>query len=208
MALIALISCRSRLAPLSCTRAISWGPGFTREPTSTPRTVRESTSRKPDTPLQSRLKNFRQNTEEQFSNTRSSEPRAYPPRPSLRPSPTPPQYLAHRAKIKRLYPEGWSPPRTISREAMDTLREMHARDPVQFRTPVLAAKFKISPEAVSRILKSKWQPSPERKAKMIARDNKGKDMAIAERIRVERADVQKSLQGRSVLMEPSRGKES
>ncbi|KAG9095782.1 Required for respiratory growth protein 9 mitochondrial [Ceratobasidium sp. UAMH 11750] len=82
---------------------------------------------------------------------------------------------------------------------MEALREMHARDPIQFRTPVLASKFKISPEAVSRILKSKWRPSPERKAKIIARDNKAKDMVIAERMRIERAEAQRLFEGRLLL---------
>ncbi|KAG8768682.1 Required for respiratory growth protein 9 mitochondrial [Ceratobasidium sp. 428] len=140
-------------------------------------------------------------------NTRSAEPQAHPPRPSRRPGPTPPDYLAHKARIKKLYPEGWSPPRTISREAMDVLRDMHARDPVQFRTPVLAAKFKISPEAVSRILKSKWRPSPEREAKLIAKEKKVKDMASAERVRVERAEVQRALEGRSIKTDTPKGEQ-
>jgi hypothetical protein len=38
---------------------------------------------------------------------------------------------------------------------------MHASDPERFTTPVLAENFKVSPEAIRRILKSKWQPSPE-----------------------------------------------
>jgi hypothetical protein len=98
--------------------------------------------------------------------------------------------------MKRLFPEGWGPRRTISREAMEGLRAMHAGDPVQFRTPVLAARFRISPEAVSRILKSKWTPSPERKAKMIARDNTARDMRITDKMRAERAEVEKSFEGR------------
>jgi hypothetical protein len=79
---------------------------------------------------------------------------------------------------------------------MERLRVMHASDPVQFRTPVLAARFRISPEAVTRILRSKWSPSPERKAKLIARDNTGKDRWIAEKMRTERAEVEKSFKGR------------
>ncbi|KAF8609645.1 hypothetical protein BDV93DRAFT_518427 [Ceratobasidium sp. AG-I] len=126
----------------------------------------------------------------------NATPKVFPPRGRDRPPPTPHQYLTHRATMKRMYPEGWAPPRTISREAMESLREMNQRDPIQFRVPVLAAKFKISPEAVSRILKSKWQPPPERKAKLIARENMMKDKWIAEKIRAERAEAEKSLEGR------------
>ncbi|KAG8744870.1 Required for respiratory growth protein 9 mitochondrial [Ceratobasidium sp. 414] len=205
MALV--ISHRLGFAPLVHTRAISWGPGFTRKPISTPQTIQKSTSYKP---ARSRSEEPHRTTlsAQEKPNARSAEPRIYPPRPARRPGPTPQQYLAHKARMKSLYPEGWSPPRTISREAMDTLRDMHARDPIQFRTPVLASKFRISPEAVSRILKSKWRPSSENKAKMIARDNKAKDMAIAERMRVERAEAQKLFEGRPVLAGSQRGRES
>ncbi|EMD35540.1 hypothetical protein CERSUDRAFT_37972, partial [Gelatoporia subvermispora B] len=68
---------------------------------------------------------------------------------------------AHRETIKKDFPEGWAPPRKLSREAMEGLRQMHKMDPEIYTTPVLAAKFRISPEAVRRVLKSKWQPSSE-----------------------------------------------
>ncbi|QRW19348.1 neugrin domain-containing protein [Rhizoctonia solani] len=136
----------------------------------------------------------------------SSKPQ-YPPRPRSRPPPTPSEYKLHRERIKSKYPEGWAPPRTISRDAMEVLRALHASDPVQYRTPVLANKFKISPEAVSRILKSKWRPSPERVAKMIARENLNKDKRIAEKIKMERAEVAKSLEGRLDIVEKAQGKD-
>ena len=43
---------------------------------------------------------------------------------------------------------------------------------------MLADKFKISPEAVSRILKSKWKPNVEREAKMIEKERRGRQEAI------------------------------
>ncbi|KAJ1311475.1 hypothetical protein OPQ81_009963 [Rhizoctonia solani] len=133
--------------------------------------------------------------------------RQHPPRPSSRPPPTPTQYKLHRERIKKNYPEGWAPPRTISREAMEALRALHAEDPVQYRTPVLANKFKISPEAVSRILKSKWRPSPERTARLIARENMNRDKRITEKIRIERAEVVKALEGRLDIVEKAQGKD-
>ncbi|KAL0579347.1 Required for respiratory growth protein 9 mitochondrial [Marasmius crinis-equi] len=86
-------------------------------------------------------------------------------------TPTRPEYKAHREYMKRKFPEGWNPPKKLSREAMEGLRELHHLDQEKFSTPVLAEKFKISPEAVRRILKSKWQPAEERRRKLIARDN-------------------------------------
>ncbi|KAI0792386.1 hypothetical protein C8Q75DRAFT_692771, partial [Abortiporus biennis] len=67
----------------------------------------------------------------------------------------------HRKTLKEAFPEGWNPPRKLSRDAMQGLRALHHHDPETFSTAVLAEKFKISPEAVRRILKSKWQPSKE-----------------------------------------------
>ncbi|KAF8342787.1 uncharacterized protein EI90DRAFT_2832614, partial [Cantharellus anzutake] len=86
----------------------------------------------------------------------------------------PRQVVAHQDAMKRLFPDGWSPPRKISREAMDGLRTFHRHDPETFTTPVLAEKFKISPEAVRRILKSKWQPDEKRKARMIEKEVESK----------------------------------
>ncbi|KAK1226214.1 Required for respiratory growth protein 9 mitochondrial [Marasmius sp. AFHP31] len=85
--------------------------------------------------------------------------------------PTPLEHKAHRASMKRTFPEGWNPPKKLSREAMEGLRELYHLDKEKFSTPVLAQKFKISPEAVRRILKSKWQPTEEKRRKLIAQDN-------------------------------------
>jgi hypothetical protein len=82
------------------------------------------------------------------------------------------EHLAHQVAMKEAFPNGrvpivhthrhyahittylrWSPTRKLSRAAMDGLRALHAHDPETFSTPMLAAKFKISPEAVRRILK-------------------------------------------------------
>ncbi|OSX60995.1 hypothetical protein POSPLADRAFT_1047288 [Postia placenta MAD-698-R-SB12] len=77
--------------------------------------------------------------------------------------PTPHAHKAHRTTLKKAFPEGWAPPRRLSREAMDGLRAMHAADPEMFATPVLAERFRISPEAVRRILKSRWEPTREQR---------------------------------------------
>jgi hypothetical protein len=55
---------------------------------------------------------------------------------------------------------------------MDGLRELHKLDSAKFSTPVLAYRFKISPEAVRRILKSKWAPSSEKRVKWAMQDRR------------------------------------
>ena len=78
---------------------------------------------------------------------------------------TPAEYLVHRQAMKKAFPEGWAPARKLSREAMDGLRQLHHIDPDTFSTSVLSQRFRISPEAVRRILKSKWEPTREQRAK-------------------------------------------
>jgi len=84
--------------------------------------------------------------------------------------PTPHEYKGHQAAMRRDFPNGWSPPRKLSREAMEGLRELHRFDAEKFNTPVLAERFRISPEAVRRILKSKWTPSREKMVKLAERE--------------------------------------
>ncbi|KAH7061211.1 hypothetical protein B0J12DRAFT_553139, partial [Macrophomina phaseolina] len=57
--------------------------------------------------------------------------------------------------------EGWQPRKKLSPDAMDGIRQLHASDPDTYTTPVLANEFKVSPEAIRRILKSKWRPKEE-----------------------------------------------
>ncbi|KAF9024833.1 hypothetical protein BDZ89DRAFT_1068771 [Hymenopellis radicata] len=89
-------------------------------------------------------------------------------------TPTPEEHLRHRQILKEKFPDGWNPPRKISREAMDGLRSLHHFEPDKFTTPFLADKFKISPEAVRRILKAKWEPSKERRLEMREKERKSK----------------------------------
>ncbi|KAJ8515018.1 hypothetical protein ONZ45_g7505 [Pleurotus djamor] len=96
--------------------------------------------------------------------------------------PTPPEFQAHRRVLKESFPQGWQPPRKLSREAMEGLRQLHQFDKDQFTTAVLADKFKISPEAVRRILKSKWTPPKEKTAKLVTQERLYKEgMARAQR---------------------------
>ncbi|RHZ64462.1 mitochondrial ribosome assembly protein RRG9 [Aspergillus thermomutatus] len=63
--------------------------------------------------------------------------------------------------LKKKFKEGWNPPKKLSPDALEGIRHLHAVAPERFTTPVLAEQFQVSPEAIRRILKSKWRPSPE-----------------------------------------------
>ena len=104
--------------------------------------------------------------------------------------PTPLQHKAHRETMRKSFPEGWAPPRKLSREAMDAVRQLHHLDPKKFNTPMIADKFKISPEAVRRILKSKWEPTVERRAALAVKERKRKEEIILERRRREFDETQ------------------
>jgi len=104
--------------------------------------------------------------------------------------PTPHEVTRHREAIRKSFPEGWSPPRKLSREAMDILRQLHRTDPETFSTPILAERFKISPEAIRRILKSKWEPSAERRTAMTVQERKQKE-ELRQKTRAERQSKRK-----------------
>lgn len=103
-----------------------------------------------------------------------------------RAEPVPEEFLKHRKVMKERFPDGWNPPRKLSREAMDGLRALHAHDPETFNTPALAEKFRISPEAVRRILKSKWLPKPEQRAKLLEKERRRKEEFKTKRIEREK----------------------
>lgn len=60
--------------------------------------------------------------------------------------------------------EGWNPRKKLSPDTIDGIRALNQQYPDKYPTPVLAEKFKVSPEAIRRILKSKWRASPEKAA--------------------------------------------
>ncbi len=131
--------------------------------------------------------------------TIKKKPTAAPLQSTAPDQPTPQPFVRHRATMKESFPEGWAPPRRLSREAMDGIRTLYASNPEVFSTPVLSQKFKISPEAIRRILKSKWEPTREQRARMLERERKGREQYIQER-RKEEMERQRTL-GRG----PSRG---
>ncbi|KAI1802564.1 hypothetical protein F4811DRAFT_563110 [Daldinia bambusicola] len=66
--------------------------------------------------------------------------------------------------LKEKFPEGWAPRKRLSPDALDGIRALHAQFPEEYTTPVLARKFKVSPEAIRRILRTKWTPDADEEA--------------------------------------------
>ena len=54
---------------------------------------------------------------------------------------------------------GWNPRKRLSPETIDGIRHLHESQPEKHSTEALAKEFKISPEAIRRIVKSRWRPS-------------------------------------------------
>ncbi|EXJ63958.1 hypothetical protein A1O7_00293 [Cladophialophora yegresii CBS 114405] len=65
---------------------------------------------------------------------------------------------------KKFGDEGWKPRKKLSPDAMDGIRALYEEDSERWSTPVLAEHFKVSPEAIRRILKSKWKPKSDEEA--------------------------------------------
>ncbi|KAI1136689.1 hypothetical protein F5Y05DRAFT_101539 [Hypoxylon sp. FL0543] len=82
-----------------------------------------------------------------------------------------------KSALKEKFPEGWSPRKRLSPDALDGIRALHSQFPEDYTTEVLAEKFQVSPEAIRRILKSKWQPNPEEEIRRQERwFNRGKNI--------------------------------
>ncbi|KAJ7512627.1 hypothetical protein B0H11DRAFT_1946587 [Mycena galericulata] len=119
--------------------------------------------------------------------------------PALPLTPTPPAWQAHRQSLRHSFPDGWNPPRKLSREAMDGLRQLHRVDPATFTTPVLAERFRISPEAVRRILKSRWEPPPQQRTKLLKREAQAKAQFRSLSSLRERMEARRVLESKSHL---------
>ncbi|KAF2497863.1 hypothetical protein BU16DRAFT_457452 [Lophium mytilinum] len=71
-------------------------------------------------------------------------------------------WMINKAALQKKFGgEKWNPRKKLSPDTMDGIRHLHKQSPDKFTTPVLAEHFKISPEAIRRILKSNWKPSDE-----------------------------------------------
>ncbi|KAG6116047.1 hypothetical protein E4U13_002163 [Claviceps humidiphila] len=63
--------------------------------------------------------------------------------------------------LKEKFPDGWAPRKRLSPDALAGIRALNAQFPEVYTTKTLADKFQVSPEAIRRVLKSKWMPSAE-----------------------------------------------
>jgi hypothetical protein len=82
-----------------------------------------------------------------------------------------------KSALQEKFPEGWQPRKRLSPDALAGIRALHEQFPDEYTTDVLARKFEVSPEAIRRILKSKWSPSAQEEEKRQERwFRRGKDI--------------------------------
>lgn len=72
-----------------------------------------------------------------------------------------PMWALQKEALKEKFPEGWQPRKRLSPDAIAGIKELHRQFPDLYTTPALAQKFEVSPEAIRRILRAKWQPTAE-----------------------------------------------
>ena len=75
-----------------------------------------------------------------------------------------PWQVQKNALTEKFGSQGWKPRKRLSPDALEGIRALHTQYPEKYTTPVLADQFKVSPEAIRRILKSKWRPNDEEEA--------------------------------------------
>lgn len=72
-----------------------------------------------------------------------------------------PWQIQKQALAQKFGPSGWAPRKRLSPDALEGIRSLHLQFPEKYTTPVLASHFQVSPEAIRRILKSKWRPNAD-----------------------------------------------
>ena len=98
--------------------------------------------------------------------TRASDPDNQKPHPPRKREDWQIQKSALNAKLSS---QPWNPRKRVSPDTLSGIRALHASDPTTYTTPLLSQHFQISPDAVRRILKSKWQPSEQEVEKRMER---------------------------------------
>lgn len=73
----------------------------------------------------------------------------------------PEHWQVQKEALKKKFPNGWNPLKKLSPDALEGIRHLHATAPDHFTTAVLAEQFRVSPEAIRRILKSRWRATEE-----------------------------------------------
>ena len=70
-------------------------------------------------------------------------------------------WMLQKEALKKKFPDGWQPRKKLSPDALAGIRALNGQFPEVYTTKALADKFEMSPEAIRRILRSRWQPSEE-----------------------------------------------
>ncbi|KAI1153121.1 hypothetical protein F4825DRAFT_416528 [Nemania diffusa] len=79
--------------------------------------------------------------------------------------------------LKEKFPEGWRPRKRLSPDALEGIRALHTQFPEQYTTESLSKTFEVSPEAIRRILRSKWSPTADEEMEREERwFNRGKNI--------------------------------
>ena len=75
------------------------------------------------------------------------------------------EWQIQKKALKRKFGDkNWAPVKRLSPDAIEGVRALHAQDSEKYTTEVLAEEFMVSPEAIRRILKSRWRPTEEEQA--------------------------------------------
>lgn len=120
-------------------------------------------SQKPTMCVQSRLSGTSRKLESGVTGTNDSVSREYAPLP---------WQVQKQALAQKFGSSGWAPRKRLSPDALEGIRSLHSQFPEKFPTPVLANHFQVSPEAIRRILKSKWRPKEDEEVERRERWNK------------------------------------
>ncbi|KAI0422284.1 hypothetical protein F5X98DRAFT_325510 [Xylaria grammica] len=87
------------------------------------------------------------------------------------------EWQIQKKALKEKFPEGWRPRKRLSPDALEGIRALHSQFPEQYPTEVLARNFEVSAEAVRRILRGKWTPTPDEETSRQERwFNRGKNI--------------------------------
>ena len=70
-------------------------------------------------------------------------------------------WQVQKAALKAKFPEGWVPRKRLSPDAVAGIKALNKQFPNEYTLPVLSKRFEVSPEAIRRILRSKWTPTAE-----------------------------------------------
>ena len=130
----------ARCGSLSQTRLLSSGSGHAKP---TLRSLEKSESRR-SSDSKKEVENSKSSPSSKVSNLEEGQQRRKRP-----------AWAIYKEALKKKFPEGWNPRKKVSPDAMEGIRALHAQYPEECTREVLANQFKISQEAVRRILKAK-----------------------------------------------------